>query len=308
MTRNVQPWPRVGLADLDPLEAPIPRPTRNPRALVGTSPLDLPLPPTYRCHRTAEAPGVDGRIDDPVWRSAEWSPPFVAIEDGRQVALDSRLALLWDDDFLYAAYRFVDPQPTAICDQAHDWVFLWDPDAELFLHGDGGYLEIGVNPIGTLYQIAWTWLESVLERSDYGRLDELLTTTEFVYLTARPGERMGRFGDQEIEVDGLRWATHVGELPDVAGPPGRGWSVEYAIPWSGLGFMAGDLRLPPLAGDVLRMQAYRAHHDIVDPDLVLRWQQRWGPDVTPFNGWTWAPQGSTDVHNPEAWVPVEFTD
>jgi hypothetical protein len=111
-----------------------------------------------------------------------------------------------------------------------------------------------------------------------------------------------------IEIDGLRWATHVGELPDVAGPPGHGWSVEDAIPWVGLDHMKGDLRLPPQAGDVLRMQADRAHHDIGDPDVVRRWQERWGPTVSPFHGWTWSPQGSTDVHDPEAWVPVEFTD
>jgi hypothetical protein len=290
------------------LEAPFPHQTRNPRALVGTDPPDLPIPPTYQCRRADAPPVLDGQIDDAVWGTAEWTAPFVAIEDGGQVALDSRLALLWDDDYLYAAYRFIDPQPNAVCEQPRDWVFLWDPDAELFLHGDGGYLEIGVNPIGTLYQIAWTWLEPVLERKDYGRLEALLMTTDFVYLTARPGELIGRFGNQDVDIVGLRWATHVGELPDVAGSPGRGWSVEYAIPWAGLHHMQGGLRLPPRAGDVLRMQAYRAHHDIIDPDVVQRWRERWGPTVSPFHGWTWAPQGSTDVHNPEAWVPVEFTD
>ena len=55
---------------------------------------------------------------------------------------------------------------------------------------------------------------------------------------------------------------------------------------------------------MLRVQAYRAHHDPSDPVRNAEMERIWGPGTTPFEGWTWAPQGNTNVHNPERWVAL----
>ncbi len=83
---------------------------KMPRTLnLPQGPLDgLPPVATYRCLRTAEPIVVDGRLDEPVWQRATWSAPFVKMDTGAPVSLDSRVALVWDDTCLYAAYRYED--------------------------------------------------------------------------------------------------------------------------------------------------------------------------------------------------------
>jgi hypothetical protein len=226
--------------------------------------------------------------------------------DGRDVPLDSRIALLWDETCLYAGYRFVDPDPTGITTQEGDWVFLTDPDAELLLHGDDHYYEIGLNPINVSYEVRWTWLEPLLARQDHAELERLLMIPNFHCVPRRPGELIGRFADHDYRLPGLRHETFVGQLHDGPGEPAYGWSVEMALPWESLRDFVSTTTLPPSPGTELRVQAYRAHHNRSDPVAVAAMEERWGAGASPFSGWTWSRQGNEDVHNPERWVRVRF--
>ena len=79
-----------------------------------------------------------------------------------------------------------------------------------------------------------------------------------------------------------------------------GWSAMVVLPWTALDGMAlpgGGPSLPPSAGDVLRMTSYRAHHD----------REGSGADP-PAIGWAWSPIGNGNVHVPERWVSVTFSD
>ncbi len=53
------------------------------------------LPPVieYDCLRAETPIVVDGRLDEAVWQQAEWSTPFVKMDTGAAVELDSRVAL-----------------------------------------------------------------------------------------------------------------------------------------------------------------------------------------------------------------------
>ena len=180
----------LALGDPGDAFGPVPRPTRIPRwfSLAGVPDGEL-LPVRAECRYAAATMIVDGYPDAAAWAAADWSEPFVAIETGDAVPLESRVALLWDDVCLYAAFAFEDPDPTGTAREHHSWVFLSDPDAELFVAGPEGYVETGINPIGTVYQIRWAWLEPLIERRDHAAIERLFRVPNGLYFTARPGER-----------------------------------------------------------------------------------------------------------------------
>jgi len=257
------------------------------------------LPPvkTYRCLRTREPMIIDGRLDEQAWQAAAWSEPFGTIAAGDAVELDTRVALLWDERCLYAAYRVEDHDVRGTMTGFHDHVYVNDEDVELFVAGDGYYYELGVNPINTVYEIRWTWVQPLVERRDYAELERLLSTPNFLYYLARDGEPIGRHGDLDWQLPGLEHAVHVeGTLnrPEVRD---RGWTVEFALPWEGLAPLMGARPVPPNPGDELRITAYRAHHTRAERDRK-----------NTSTGWTWSIMGNDNIHVPERWNRVQFTD
>ena len=76
----------------------------------------------------------------------------------------------------------------------------------------------------------------------------------------------------------------------------KGWTVELALPWSGLQILAkGDGRaLPPKDGDVWRMDFSRFN--------------TYKDTSKDSGGWAWSPHGVWDSHVPECFTFVEFIE
>jgi len=261
---------------------------------------DLPAVPTYECRWTEIAPLIDGSLSDPAWGKALWSDPFGAICDGERTGYETRIALLWDNEYLYAGFQVQDPDIRAQTVRPNEHVYVHDDDAELFVDLGDSYYEIGVNPINCTYQIQWTWLDPIVRKQDWAHLEELLKLPDYLYYTRRSTEMLGRVGNRDFSLSGLKHAVALEGSINNPTSADKGWTVELAIPWSGLSAISNSLSLPPKAGSSLRMQAYRAQHD---------WstgQENFLGGGTEFQGFTWSSMGNTNVHNPERWTLVSF--
>jgi len=77
----------------------------------------------------------------------------------------------------------------------------------------------------------------------------------------------------------------------------RGWTVELAIPWTGLAQLArpDGRSLPPKDGDVWRMDFTRFN------------QYKEAPPSQDPGGWAWSPHGAWDSHIPEVYPYVRFS-
>lgn len=267
----------------------------------------VPPLPTYTCRRVASPISIDGRVDKEPWASATWTDAFRRIDTGADTGHGVRMALLWDDDHLYAAYDVTDPDIRALTTEHHAQLYMTDDDVELFIDCGSRYLEIGLNAINTEYGLRWTWVEPLVEARDHAAIEELFKTPDFIYAVARPGERSGRLGDMGWEVPGVRHAVHIEGTVNHPGDVDRGWTVEMALPWAGLRELGGSVALPPRPGDTLRIQGFRAQHDRSDPVRDAELDARW-PGATAADWYSWSVMGNTNVHNPERWVPVRFTD
>jgi hypothetical protein len=253
----------------------------------------------YTAFKVADAPIIDGRLDEPAWHRAPKSPRFRDLISGLQTRYDTRAAVMWDDQLLYVGYWVEEPDVTATLRERDSPVYT-DNDIELFVAGSDAYYELEVNAFGTIYEALFVWNDAYPEGGHYGGDPGLSLGVpgsrpfDGVGFAHPRGGRRGFFG---WDLPGLSTAVVVdGTLNDLSDAD-RGWTVELALPWTGLAPIAhGDGRsLPPRSGDTWRMGFSRFNTSRADQPS------------DDSGGWSWSPHGVWDSHIPELFVTVEFS-
>jgi hypothetical protein len=77
----------------------------------------------------------------------------------------------------------------------------------------------------------------------------------------------------------------------------KGWTLEMALPWAGMQWLADGRSLPPKDGDEWRMFFGRFQK------LEIK-----GKEVQPHPGWAWNKHVIGDTHLPESFTRVTFAD
>lgn len=106
--------------------------------------------------------------------------------------------------------------------------------------------------------------------------------------------RKARWAFPDWDFPGVRAAVFIdGKLNDPT-TVDRGWRVELAFPWSGMGLLADGRSLPPRDGDIWRL-------------LFARYEKLnlLGNDV--YAGLAWNRIGSIDNHAPECFTRLHFS-
>jgi hypothetical protein len=182
--------------------------------------------------RTASPPVIDGKLDDPVWRDAPATTPFIRVDLNRASgpARHTTAKLLWDDEALYIAWDCEDPDVSATLTERD--ADLWTEEVvEAFIDPDGdglNYYEIEVNPLNTVVDLC-------IPRAENGgavAIDEA----------------------RKWNATGLRTAVNVAGTVADSSDRDTGWSCEVAVPWANFGKAA---HLPPRVGDTWRVQLPR---------------------------------------------------
>ncbi|MEJ5171980.1 MAG: hypothetical protein WHU10_13415, partial [Fimbriimonadales bacterium] len=92
----------------------------------------------------------------------------------------------------------------------------------------------------------------------------------------------------------------------------RGWTVEIAIPWNDLyehqAQISQDDSPPPTPWRPSEGTTWRVNFSRVEWDVVIdNGKYRKIPN-RPEHNWVWSPQGAIDMHRPEHWGYVQFTE
>jgi len=104
----------------------------------------------YTAYRTSGAIQIDGKLTEPGWTSAKASSSFVDLVSGKPTMHDTRIKILWDNQYLYVGYEIEEPHVQAKF-LKRDAPIWQDNDIELFIAFDHTYYELEVNAHGTLY-------------------------------------------------------------------------------------------------------------------------------------------------------------
>lgn len=240
-------------------------------------------PERYVCYRASRSIKIDGDLEKPEWQSAEWTAAFVDIEgrDGSTPHLETRVKMLWDNEYFYVGARLEEPDLWANLTE-RDSVIYQDNDFEVFIDPDGdthSYYEIEVNALGTIWDL----------------------------MLLKPYRDGQRVAINTWNISGLKVGVHLDGTLNDPSTVDKGWSVELAIPWKALKESAPRIASPS-DGDQWRVNFSRVEwkHRVVNG----RYEKEKDPEtgtVLPESNWVWSPQGLVNMHYPEMWGYVQFS-
>ncbi|MGC8865115.1 MAG: carbohydrate-binding family 9-like protein [Bacteroidales bacterium] len=239
-------------------------------------------PRAYICSFTHDSLTIDGRDDEPAWKSVPWSEAFTDIEGptAPPPLFTTRTKMLWDNDNLYILAWLEEPHLWATLTQ-NESVIYHDNDFEVFIDPDWDthhYYELEINALGT------TW-------------DLMLT---------RPYSLGGR-AISAWSFDGLRKGIHLAGTLNQPSDVDTGWMVELAIPFRVLAEGAPN-HSGPRPGDVWRINFSRVQWQlqIFNNQYFKKTDPGSGKPLPEYN-WVWSPQYQVNMHKPEYWGFLLFS-
>mgnify|MGYP003590891446 FL=1 len=237
-------------------------------------------PESYVIGYTPVKPVIDGNITDAAWQNVPWSKFFRDIEGDAKSSpyYQTRVKMLWDDNYLYIAAYLQDEHVWANLHN-HDEIVYYDNDFEIFIDPDNNthqYFEIEVNALNTIFDL----FLSKPYRND---------SRELIGWDAA----------------GMRSAVKVHGTLNNSKDKDKGWSVEFAIPFSALSLGSG--KNIPKEGTLWRINFSRVEWDtMIEKGKYVKKTNAEGK-VLPENNWVWSPQGVINMHCPERWGYLLFT-
>ncbi len=235
-------------------------------------------PPRYVCYQASQPVVIDGDIYGEEWAAAPWSDAFVDIrgeEHPVKPIYVTRMKMLWDSENLYIAGELPEKHIWATITE-RDEVIYWDNDFEVFLDPDGdthNYFEYETNAFATEWDLLMT-----------------------------KGYRFGGTFINGFTIKGLETKTKIyGTINDPSDEDEK-WTVEIKIPLRSL--VNHDVK----SGEQWRMNFSRVEWLKVS---VVDGKYKKNPGTEGFGNeenWVWAPTGVVDIHRPEHWGFVQFSD
>lgn len=239
-------------------------------------------PPAYVCYQMPGPIRIDGTMSPDEWDMVPWTTDFVDIEGSSQPLPyhQTRVKMAHDEQGMYFAAWMEEPHVWGTM-TGHDDVIFRDNDFEIFLNPGNdthNYLEYEVNALGA----AWDLFLSKPYRDN----PVALSNWEFA---------------------GIKSAIHVeGSLNDPEDTD-RYWSLEVFIPWSSVYQVMGKEDKPE-EGQQMRVNFLRVQWPIEVKDGNYVKIPKPGEDKIHEHNWAWAPTGSINIHLPEYWGYVQFTN
>jgi len=237
-------------------------------------------PNHYIVSKTKEKIVIDGLADESSWQSASFTDSFIDIEGIKIPKFDTKVKMLWDEEYLYVYSQMVEPHVWGNLKQ-RDTVIFYNNDFEIFVDPSGtatNYIEIEINALGTVWDLA---------------LDKPY--------------RVGGNANDDWNIEGLKSAVHIQGTLNKPNDTDTQWSVEFAIPLKKLAEQKHLNHNIPVDGEQWRINFSRVEweHDLVDGKYQRKKEN--GKYLSEYN-WVWSQQKVINMHEPEKWGVLQFTE
>jgi hypothetical protein len=228
----------------------------------------LVKPSTYVCYRAAEPIIPDGKLTAPSWKKAPWTGLFGHIEDPNLVPELATNAKMLYDDHYF--YVGVDMEAPDI------WATITTHDEHVYAYDPD--LEVFIDPD--------------CDGERYMEFGINAVNCSYDFLLVKP---YARGGPRSIawNWEGLRSGVQMDGTLNAPWIKSRGWSVVIAFDFNSMQPQAPGANFPPKDGDVWRVNISR---------LIRDRERTWGRD------WTWSCVGVYNMHIPELYGYVQFSD
>eukprot|EP00475_Leptophrys_vorax_P031316 TRINITY_DN4739_c0_g1_i1.p1 TRINITY_DN4739_c0_g1~~TRINITY_DN4739_c0_g1_i1.p1 ORF type:complete len:450 (+),score=136.76 TRINITY_DN4739_c0_g1_i1:690-2039(+) len=246
-------------------------------------------PRHYIAYKSDRSPVLDGKLNEPFWEEVEFTEAFMDIQ-GPSLPTPwfvTKAKIRYDDDFLYIGGFVQETQIWANVTQ-HDQVIFQDNDFEVFIDPDMSthyYKEYEMNARNVNWDLC---LNKPYLNGGYENSSRVFKENGFDMIPA-----------------GLQSAAFIdGKLNDPSAN-NRFWSVEVKFPFNG-GLAVNETRanFPPKPKDLWKINFSRVEYKVkaVDGNYELI------NASAPCENWVWAPLGIIDMHLPERWGYLQFSE
>lgn len=261
----------------------------------------------YTAQRITESIEINGDLSKPVWQKAVRSPRFVDMVTGKPGFYDTKAAVLWNNDYLYIGFWAEEPMVSAAQKQHDSLVFL-ENDLEVFIDGGDCYYELEINALNTIYEVFFIWRDSFKKGGKYD-VPEFDIYSEKAVTFGGNDDRTGNYFWRGRHPRGLRWAFLDWDMPGLKTAVSvdgkinddthidKGWTLEIAIPWQSMKWLANGRSLPPKEGDTWRI--FFGRFQRLTPS---------GIEIEPHPAWAWNKHGVYDTHLPECFTNIHFSE
>ncbi len=242
---------------------------------------EIVKPRNYVVPKTGEALIIDGVTHENAWKNASFTEPFIDIEGVKSPKYDTRIKMLWDKNFLYVYAEMKEP---------HIWGYLKQRDTIIFYNND---FEVFIAPSGTTY--------------NYGEIEINSLGTIWDLLLDRP-YRDGGKANNHWNLNNLEAAVHIEGSHNDPSDTDSLWSVEIAIPMKALIELKNDPKTLPTEGEQWRINFSRVEWDFeIENGVYYRKRNEKGAFLPEYN-WVWSNQKVINMHEPEKWGYLQFTN
>lgn len=246
---------------------------------------DFPIPKikfnprSYISYKTNEPLIIDGDLSENAWQNAKWSEKFIDIEGNKEPLHETRMKILWDDQYLYIGAELMEPHVNAQLKQ-RDTVIFYDNDFEVFIDPDSdthNYYEFEMNALNTVWDL----------------------------FLNKPYREPGSIAVDGWDIYGLKSAVKVyGTLNDPSDKDDK-WTIELAFPFKAFKRRGNS---KPNDKEIWRIGFSRVQwqYEIDDNQYKKKINPETGKPFPEYN-WVWSPQGLINMHYPEMWGFLQFS-
>ena len=239
------------------------------------------LPKHYIVNKINDQINIDGKDDELAWSNAIYTDDFIDIEGDKIPSQKTNVKMLWDDKFLYVFAKLY---------ENHIWGDITKRDEVIYYNND---FEVFINPNDDVFS--------------YGEIEINALGTEWDLFLNRPYRLKGK-ADSSWDINGLKSAVYINGTLNDPNDLDDYWTVEIAIPLKEiekLNTFRKDEKV--ISGDVWRINFSRVNWDFEINNGVYSRKKENGKYLPEYN-WVWSPQGIINMHVPENWGYLVFSE
>jgi len=251
-----------------------------PKSITVDVSQDLVSPKTYVVYKAHQAIIIDGKDEEAAWQNTDFTSKFIDIEGIKVPHFDTKVKMLWDKDYLYVY---------AILHEKHIWGDITQRDAVIFYNND---FEVFISPSNDTH--------------NYGEVEINTLGTVWDLVLNKP-YNVGGKPKNKWNLDNLKSAVHIQGTLNNPSDEDEYWSVEMAIPLDAYAELKNRPKIKPKDGEQWRINFSRVQwdHDIIDRKYSRKREN--GKFLKEYN-WVWSNQGAINMHLPENWGYIHFSD
>ncbi|MBL4605211.1 MAG: carbohydrate-binding family 9-like protein [Flavobacteriaceae bacterium] len=241
---------------------------------------EIVTPKTYVVYSTTEPLIIDGKADESDWENAKFTESFIDIEGIKTPNQTTKVKMLWDPEFLYVYAKL---------EEKHIWGDITKRDAVIFYNND---FEVFISPSNDTH--------------NYGEI-EINTLGTIWDLVLNKPYNVGGKPKNQWNLNDLKSAVSIKGTLNNSKDIDEFWSIEMAIPLKAFAELKNRPKVKPKDGEQWRINFSRVQWDF-DLNNGRYSRKKEKGKFSPEYNWVWSNQGAINMHMPENWGYIQFSD